>query len=726
MSMDANLNTFETITIYNKMEAVSENFNCPITGEFLVDPVLTPKGHSYERKAIEEWIDLKHESPQTREPLRKDQLINNIALRDTIASFLKQRREKKKPVISAVKAKPLGFILNRTNHLTHVSIQSPELEGEHPTSIILVLDVSTSMDGIVAMKDKSGNTECNGFTQLDILKHACRTVIHNMRDCDELGIVTYSDIVTKRLNLTKMTTVGKQQANSVIASLRADGMTNLWGGLVEGMNMVTDSRKNTHILLLTDGQPNVNPPSGILPSFQKYVTEHNPSFVVHTFGFGYGVERNLLDKMAEIGSGSYGFIPDGTFVGTIFVNAMANLLTTTARKVYLNITSDAALSEYRIYGGFPSQTTSPYTLRVNLGTVRGGQTKDIVFSVPYSKNMRVDLDYDLLGETDRFTVVEEVDVNSKNVDMSELARLKAVDGIRDLLSDNYHHSFANKVQALIKDVYETGGDKDLMEDLEGQLVEACSRSDWYEKWGNLYLPSLMGAHLHQVCNNFKDPGVQGYGGSRFRMLRDQFDDAFCNIPPPKATRRRQGQRKVKSMRSYNCSANPCFKGDCLVRIFRGREKCVKDLKKGDFVSCPGSGPLYTTVKCVIRTKVNNISQLVNLTNGLMITPWHPVRVDGVWKFPHDLGPVKNVQCDYVYNIVLDNVHVMYINNWECVTMGHNFKGPVVGHPYFGSSQVIRDLMKLPGWEEGLITLDNPIVARDSMSMMITSMKSLTI
>jgi hypothetical protein len=75
--------------------------------------------------------------------------------------------------------------------------------------------------------------------------------------------------------------------------------------------------------------------------------------------------------------------------------------------------------------------------------------------------------------------------------------------------------------------------KALLEDLEGQVTEALSRDDWYRKWGQHYLPSLARAHQLQMCNNFKDPGVQGYGGKLFAELRDEADDLFVSLPPPK-------------------------------------------------------------------------------------------------------------------------------------------------------------------------------------------------
>jgi hypothetical protein len=78
----------------------------------------------------------------------------------------------------------------------------------------------------------------------------------------------------------------------------------------------------------------------------------------------------------------------------------------------------------------------------------------------------------------------------------------------------------------------------LLEDVQGQVCEAVSREEWYTKWGIHYLPSLMFAHLSQQCNNFKDAGVQGYGGDLFGEIRDKADEIFLALPPPKPSVRR--------------------------------------------------------------------------------------------------------------------------------------------------------------------------------------------
>merc|ERR1711981_619500 len=60
---------------------------------------------------------------------------------------------------------------------------------------------------------------------------------------------------------------------------------------------------------------------------------------------------------------------------------------------------------------------------------------------------------------------------------------------------------------------------DACKDLLGQVKEAISRKDFFQRWGRHYLPSLAQAHLQQRCNNFKDPGVQHYGGKLFTDQR---------------------------------------------------------------------------------------------------------------------------------------------------------------------------------------------------------------
>jgi len=77
----------------------------------------------------------------------------------------------------------------------------------------------------------------------------------------------------------------------------------------------------------------------------------------------------------------------------------------------------------------------------------------------------------------------------------------------------------------------------LLEDIHGQVAEAVSQEGCYTKWGQHYLPSLMNAHLAELRNNFKDPGVQGYGGELFEELQEKAEEIFLALPAPTPTTR---------------------------------------------------------------------------------------------------------------------------------------------------------------------------------------------
>ena len=60
---------------------------CPITLELFSDPVRAEDGHTYERKAITEWINRHGTSPITRKSLSIDRLTPNRAIKDTLEAY---------------------------------------------------------------------------------------------------------------------------------------------------------------------------------------------------------------------------------------------------------------------------------------------------------------------------------------------------------------------------------------------------------------------------------------------------------------------------------------------------------------------------------------------------------------------------------------------------------------------------------------------------------------
>jgi hypothetical protein len=69
---------------------------CPITNAIMVDPVQASDGYTYERSAIEQWLQQQQRryipmtSPMTRAPMKSSELVPNRAIRDAIEKFREQ------------------------------------------------------------------------------------------------------------------------------------------------------------------------------------------------------------------------------------------------------------------------------------------------------------------------------------------------------------------------------------------------------------------------------------------------------------------------------------------------------------------------------------------------------------------------------------------------------------------------------------------------------------
>jgi hypothetical protein len=110
------------------------------------------------------------------------------------------------------------------------------------------------------------------------------------------------------------------------------------------------------------------------------------------------------------------------------------------------------------------------------------------------------------------------------------------------------------------------------------------------------------------------------------------------------------------------------------------------------------------IECVVTFPCNETTCLSEFPNGLKITPYHPIKIDNNWKFPIDIVGAKNMNCNKVYNFVLNTRKSIIVNNIVCCTLGHNIQGSVIGHNFFGTDNVITNLKTKfrTGYDNGLV------------------------
>ena len=68
------------------LEAIAQHLTCPITTMLMMRPVMARDGHTYERRAIREWLRDHDTSPKTRARLPDKSLVRNRGLQSVVGS----------------------------------------------------------------------------------------------------------------------------------------------------------------------------------------------------------------------------------------------------------------------------------------------------------------------------------------------------------------------------------------------------------------------------------------------------------------------------------------------------------------------------------------------------------------------------------------------------------------------------------------------------------------
>lgn len=131
--------------------------------------------------------------------------------------------------------------------------------------------------------------------------------------------------------------------------------------------------------------------------------------------------------------------------------------------------------------------------------------------------------------------------------------------------------------------------------------------------------------------------------------------------------------------------------------------------------------------------------MVKFTDGLTLTPWHPVQISGEWAFPCDVEQAEfcTMKCDRVYSLLIKSVDFentsvsngvvkasqyatsVMINQTLCATLAHGIEDdPVVSHEFFGTNSVIKSLSRCHGWDSGRVILSAGWMVRDTLTSQV--------
>jgi Mg-chelatase subunit ChlD len=679
---------------------IPDEFLCPISYEVMEDPVILEDGHTYDRKSIEAWLVQRRTSPLTNRALSSMTLNPNYALRAAIERWRGEAADASTVATPPMSSTPLFF---HAGAAEAVGISAAADAAPLPTAVIAVLDRSGSM-GESAAPVSQRSSEAALFSRMDLVKHSMRTVAGLLATRQaSMGIVSFSDSADTNMTVKAMDATGKGGAERAIDALRPGGGTNIWAGLRTGLEQAAawgaaHPGSNVHVILLTDGEPTSDylPLQGIPTALKRKLATLKAAVTLSCFGFGYNLDTKLLEAICVEGGGTYGYIPDCSMVGTVFINYCAAALTTVAahvpgagavqagqRKIAAIGNVDAATFK----GGAGEALTTEEEVRarriVQLRTALAAATCSKTFAAIHAGGLQ--------------TLAEELRVGEAHLTPFEAALLDDLDNV---------------------------------DDYKGQILKAVSSAKYFSSWGLNYLLSYSRALACQQCVNFKDGALQFFAGDAFKAIQEEGNDIFDNLPAPVPSLSGSsygsgsfvggGYPMVSTiclnMGIFNNAGGTCWDQWALIRMEDGGHKPMKNIVAGERVW--GGHRIRAVVKTVVNARVPMV-RMGGKRGGVLITPWHPVRqvagqVAGSWQFPAEVEEftVTEELMNFYYNMVLESGHIVQFASeagkgvWEACTLGHGFtEGPVITHPYFGTEAVVRDLEAARGWSEGLVLLN---------------------
>ena len=726
---------------------------CSITGEIMKDPVTSPDGNTYEKEAILKWLENHNTEPQTRNILYANYLVPNRALKDLYEKFIStsnitetnETNETNETTIDSFEIERIPLTL-QANILKNdenifdilINIESKESDDEDFQDIILCLDNSGSMGGSA---DKPNSSESTGLSILDILKHGVKTIINTCNSKQKIGIVSFSNEGVIRCPLTSVNESGKQKLIKSLDLIQPDGMTNLYDGIIKSWSLLESkeikNRKST-VIVFTDGEPNQNPPRGYIPQFKILKDKNGGKYIsdINIYTFGNNVNSTLSDEITRETGGTYGYMPDASFIGDLLEHKISSIRTCRAKKAVLDIQINN-IKQFNISEGLEYVKTSNNSIQIIVGDILYGQNRSFVISVELNDNNNpqfiASLDYNE-DNTDTFLNIK-TEIFTSTSDYTELiynkTRHKLVKTILYMINyiDSNDYKSAKTELAMFKSTLPNSSDvriDKMNEDLKGQITLAIN-INYYQLWGRHYLLSLKRAYQIEQCNNFKDFGIQHFGSKLFQKILDEADNIFTSMPSPKPSISTYSSFNNYistqpiipiDMNNFNSRYNDaCFHGSSFVKIEGDQYKNVSNISKGDIVKLANNK--FSKIECVIKTVfTSNYNNLVKVNDSLHITPYHPIKIDNVWCFPKDLSFIKQseLECNSIYSFVLEDRGDgagMIIGDIECATLGHSIKnGITISHPFFGSEEVINNLKQSNDYSKGLIILKENSLIRD--------------
>jgi Mg-chelatase subunit ChlD len=695
---------------------IPDEFLCPITGEIMMDPVnVCAEGHIFERAAINQWSLTRNNCPTCRTPLGSHRPERHLkqAITDWLCTHPQaggggglMTRPFKDGAI-AVKAETFS---DDGKTFLHLTAETDSAGGKQGGVYIIGLDNSGSMADLT----DSDNKEIF-YTRMDLAKHTINSVAAMLGSEDFLAVVSFSNAAKIVLEPTRMDDAGRGKLKAILQTVQPDSMTNIDAAIRSMMSIANRPEMKGRAIfgaLLTDGAETVIPsPSGTVKALTRL--EMTNPWILSTFGFGYQLNSVLLTQLSEMalaGGGSFGFIPDLTMIGTVFINWVANAMVMGTRD---------AIIQYSVNSGSP--------VSIHTGPLAIGQPRDYLVQIPAGASVKVfaagmEIIPSMAASLPEYAIARNMYLAAMEqvISVSENGRTDDVFGYLSKIVQRFADSMDPRVKALLLDI-------ESVDPSEGQIGMAPR---YWMRWGGHYMRSYRRAQQIQRRLNFKDPGSLIYGGdeaSLFGQCVVKGEELFMTLDPPQPTGVSRYNSSSSAAPAYDpaylsaylsqqsqaAQSGGCFHPETPVLMANGSIKQIQSLSPGDQVWTPHGAASVIALVTVGHGSATSV--MMSKVGDCILTPYHPYLNEVLhWVVGADTVGQESYPTGTVYNLLLDKFHIIKTpGGISACTLAHGFTENVIAHPFFGTKAVVEDLKKCSGWLEGRPVYKNLQVRRSN-------------
>ena len=254
---------------------------------------------------------------------------------------------------------------------THLYVQ---LKLEAIEEIVTSTERSALNLGVVL--DRSGSM---GGNKIEKAKKAVEFIIENMSKTDVFSLVIYDDVIETLIPASQLT--DKTAILNKLKQITARNMTDLHGGMMEGVKQVTRSKNlefRNVCLLLSDGLANVGVTSKLKVAQAAKSAYDNEGVTISTFGIGDDFDEDMLVGIADAASGESYYIQTADDIPTFIEKEFQGLLETIASSIQVKLNLAKGVKLQRILG-MPLDEQQSDILK--LGDLRTGNERMIILDL---------------------------------------------------------------------------------------------------------------------------------------------------------------------------------------------------------------------------------------------------------------------------------------------------------------------------------------------------------